>query len=1070
MKLLMRVLIPILASISIVFIFCNINGNAEDYFKKIIDDFSDLKNWKTFNSEEAKIDLTSKKSFKGNSMYLSFDFTKRKGYVGASKEVSLTLPEEYKFIFYIKGISPDNNLEFKVIDEKDNTYWKKWENFKFPDNWKKIVISKKNLAFGWGPAYGGELKEAKRIEFGISCGEGGKGSVDIADLSLISFNKTAADTRTKAGASSYDDKYKPEGVIDGNLETSWRSKPSDGQWFELDFGQQKELGGLYIYWDEDYAKSYDIAISDDGKEWSTIYSATKGNGGRDRIYFDETQTRFLRILCKKGATKQGFGIKQVEVKPPEAGAATQKSYEVAAHQSPRGYYPRWLTKEQNYWTIVGVEGDEKEAILSEDGTIEPHKRGFSIMPFLYVDGKLITREDVKVTQSLEKDYLPIPSVKWEYKDISLTLKLFACGKIKESVVYALYKVENDREETLSGKLFLTIRPFQIYPPWSYHEGGGFSPIYNMQYKNDTVIVNEKHKIFPLTKPDGFGIQAGLIKVDDLPEGDVVNMIQKGTVPAQKNLSEDADWDFTDWDASAALEYNFKLDPKQSKDYFVAIPLYDKNPGLNMEMEEAQIDSELKRIFKETIDFWESKVSKIKIDIPEIEMVNTLKSNIAYNLITKDGPGFQPGTRNYDKSWIRDGGIVGSILMKMGFREEIKEFIDWYTLYQYETGEIPPIIRPVEGPEPVDEYDSQGEFVFSVYQYYLFTKDKAWLEGKLPNVVKALKYQDYLRSQRLTAEYKDIPEKKLFYGILPDSISHEGYVPPVHSYWDNFWALEGWRAGRDIAKILGKDKLAKWAEKKYESLKDSVYNSINLAMKEKSIDYIPGCAEKGDHDAAATAAAIIYCDELNNMPQPQLKNTFDKYYMNLQRRAASTARYIFGPYELRAATAFIYMGQPERALVLLKFMLKCRQPLAWNQWAEVIDSSYRSPFYLGDVPHTWVGAEYLNAVRSLFVYELNDALMLGYGVDEKWLRDGVSVENMPTYYGKINYNLKMQENILKIKFWGDAASPPLGFIFKIPSADKVSQILMNDEIYEEFSGDKMVFYKLPMEITVYYHRD
>jgi hypothetical protein len=31
-----------------------------------------------------------------------------------------------------------------------------------------------------------------------------------------------------------------------------------------------------------------------------------------------------------------------------------------------------------------------------------------------------------------------------------------------------------------------------------------------------------------------------------------------------------------------------------------------------------------------------------------------------------------------------------------------------------------------------------------------------------------------------------PGRKLFYGLLPASISHEGYsAKPMHSHWDNF---------------------------------------------------------------------------------------------------------------------------------------------------------------------------------------------------------------------------------------------------------------------------------------------
>ncbi|MCK4947983.1 MAG: discoidin domain-containing protein [Candidatus Aureabacteria bacterium] len=1170
--------------------FCNINANAENNSRKILDDFNKINEWKMFQSEGVEFDLVPGKGFTGNCMRLDFDFTKRKGYVVVSKEVNIPLPEDYKFIFYIKGDSQDNNLEFKLMDDKGDTYWQKWENFKFTGEWKKIVLSKRNVAFGWGPGGGAGLEEIRKIEFAISCGEGGKGTVCIDELSFIGFKKAVSDIKMETKSSSFkNNKCKPKNAVDGNLETLWESKPSDPQWldldlgevrkltgvvlywgksyakayellvsedgknwdsiyatvssdgvvddiyfnsttarflkilgrkrtlrygyslrevlvrtdaggifaeassskrskkaqkaldgrintnwhsraknrqwFKIDFREQKEIGGLFIHWHKDYAESYDISVSDDGKEWFTIYTTGKGNGGKDKIFFEETQTQFLKIELKESATKKGFGIKEIEVKAPAEDNALEKKYEIAAQESPPGYYPRWLTKEQAYWTIVGVSDDDKEALLCEDGTIEPHKKGFSIMPFLYLDGKLVTREDARVTQSLEKGYLPIPSVEWDYKNVIMDVKLFAYGKPEESIVYARYRIRNNREEEISGKLFLTIRPFQVYPPWQYI--GGFSPIYNIRYKNHVIEINDKYKIFPLVKPEGFGVQPGLVHVDDLPEGDIVNIIQNGELPPKKDLLNNANWDSSDWDASAAIEYKVDLKPKAFMEFFVAIPLHDKEPDLKAKKRAGKVRAKFKRMLKETIAFWEAEVNRVEIDIPEVDIINTFKSNIAYNLITRDSFGFQPGSRNYDKSWIRDGGIVGSILLKLGFTDEMKKFIDWYTSYQYETGEIPPIVRPVEGPEPVDEYDSQGEFVFTILQYYLFSKDKEWLKGKLPNVIKALEYLVYLRNQRLTPEYKQVPAKKVFYGILPDSISHEGYVPPVHSYWDNFWALEGWKAGKEIAKILDRDDLSRWAEGEYQALKKSFYESLKLAMEQKKINYIPGCVEKGDHDATATAIAVIYCEELENLPQPQLKNTFDKYYLNLRRRMASSARCIFGPYELRTATAFIYMGQKSRALTLLRFLLKYRQPASWNQWAEVIDSDYRAPFYLGDMPHTWVGSEYLNAVRSLFVYELNNRLILAHGVDEKWLKEGVSVKDMPTYYGSISYRIEKEENILRAKFEGDVTSPPGGFVFKIPSAGKVKEVAVVEGVSDVFSEGEVVFYKLPAEINVYY---
>ena len=46
---------------------------------------------------------------------------------------------------------------------------------------------------------------------------------------------------------------------------------------------------------------------------------------------------------------------------------------------------------------------------------------------------------------------------------------------------------------------------------------------------------------------------------------------------------------------------------------------------------------------------------------------------------------------------------------------------------------------------------------------------------------------------------DQPAPERFAGIIAPSISHEGYsAKPMHSYWDNFWALRGYKDAADIA--------------------------------------------------------------------------------------------------------------------------------------------------------------------------------------------------------------------------------------------------------------------------------
>ncbi|MBN1269420.1 MAG: discoidin domain-containing protein, partial [Kiritimatiellae bacterium] len=719
-----------------------------------------------------------------------------------------------------------------------------------------------------------------------------------------------------AAAESCDARF----TMDGDMNTYWRTDETGPAWVKVDLQKRKAWGGLVIHWGDDYPRAYTVETSGNGLNWHTVYHAEEQGGGTHKIYLEETAERCLRIACRESATGRGYSIREIELKAPEETLDHTRFYRVAAENHP-GCYPRWLSDEQAYWTIVGTAEDVSEGSICEDGTLEPHKRGFTIMPLLRVGGRLITRNEAEISQTLEKGSLPIPSVHWSWQGVRLDIQLFAHGG-EQSKVYARYRLANAGANRVEGALFLVLQPMQVYPPW---QGGtdGFSPIRSLAYSNGIVTLDSGTNIFLLTPPEKFAAKGGTFRLGAPVEGTVADDVARGALP-DAVAAEDPDGF-----ASGVAVYPFALDPGESREVYLAVPLHAEPPQLAPGMDPAEIKEGYDRMFRENVAFWESKVECVDVDIPDRVLVDMWKANVAYNLITKDGPGFQPGSRSYDKAWMRDGGSAAEALLKMGLTTEIREFIEWMGSYQFETGEVAPIIDnkhqdPLwEEKQGLQEFDSQGEFVHIVLQYYLFTRDRAFLEQMYPKVVKALEFLVVLREKSITPEYRDDPKKRIFYNILPASRSHEGYWL-AHSYWDDFWALAGWKDGKAIAEILGHADQAGWMEQEYQKLKHGVYDTIALVMKQNKIDFIPGCAELGDLDPTSTAAAIVYCDELENMPQPQLKNTFDRFFRELSGRFEPGAEFVFTPYEMRTVLAYLFMGQKERALKLLHFMVSCRR--------------------------------------------------------------------------------------------------------------------------------------------------
>jgi hypothetical protein len=372
----------------------------------------------------------------------------------------------------------------------------------------------------------------------------------------------------------------------------------------------------------------------------------------------------------------------------------------------------------------------------------------------------------------------------------------------------------------------------------------------------------------------------------------------------------------------------------------------------------------------------------------------------------------------------------------------------------------------------------------VMNVYRFTGDKDFLQSHWPQVEKAVAYIESLRAQRMTAEYADPkttathqePDKPAvslhaFYGLLPESISHEGYcAKPMHSYWDDFFTLQGLKDAAEIARQLGKDSVAARYQRLADDFANTLYSSIDQAMRTHGIDYIPGCVELGDFDATSTTIALWPCGEIARLPRPALDRTFERYWERFLRRRGdpSFVWTDYTPYELRCIGSLVLLGKPDRAQQALEFFLHDRRPIAWNQWPEVVYREPRTAKFLGDLPHTWCGSDFLNSVRMMFLYERpsDDALVLLAGVPKTWISStAIGFRNMPTYRGRISCTIERSSNgndHLITQIDGTCPIPKGGIRLTSPLAPTTSATV-NGKAAEIDSDQRIVVRDLPAKI-------
>lgn len=846
------------------------------------------------------------------------------------------------------------------------------------------------------------------------------------------------DQAPRLSASSYQEGSEPGRAMDGQRSSAWRPDVSDEEpTLTLVLPEPFMLGGLALTWLDGFPTAYDMQVSMDGAHWETVARQRGGNGGEDYSYFPAIAAEQVRIVLRECAERAVPALASIELKDGAEQATPIRYYQAKAKNIRSDLFPMWLSRKQEYWTIVGWPGEPNESLFSETGIVEPKKGGFSVQPFLREGDTLYTWADVDIDLALADGMLPLPSATWVTERWSLAIDVVMSGPPEGRFTAVRYRFIPHAQHADDVHLALAVRPIQLTPGWQH---GGFSPIKRARFDEASVFyVDEEPRLVSLTPPASVGVVA-------LEQGDIGEYILAGALPDTRQADD------PEGKVGAGLMYAFTAQPGATNEVVVAFPL-DAGAVIPASFDFESVRAEARA-------FWSKRLAAPHIEIPEPALIEVLKSNLGYILINRDGPWFKPGPRNYNHAWMRDGVLTAVATLRCGITDMTREFIETYTRYIREDGWVPWMILETGHPVAFNadpnsgeghEYDSQGQYPFIVRQYFDYTGDEKWVRKYYPHVLSALRYGAHLRQRRMTDEYRTDPAKTPYYGLLPHSNSHEGYYPAKHSYWDDFWLLRGLKDGIYLAERLGHDEDVAWLKKEEADFRKALYTSIRTVAERAGIDIIAGCVELADADPTSTTMAIMVADEWKNLPQPLASNTFEFYWNELSARMKPGGAKIYTPYEVRNADVFVRIGWRDRALAALRYFLNdAVRPRAWNHMAEVVHVHPRAPAYIGDMPHTWVGADYVNAVRSLFVYEDNDRLVVGAGIDAAWLDKGVVVENLPTQFGPVSYRMIRREGELDITIHSEA-SPPNGIFLAPPPLMPDIPIRLNGVIVVRGNG-------------------
>ncbi len=173
----------------------------------------------------------------------------------------------------------------------------------------KIVYS-----FTYNPGAGALDTETFTYIHGVTqgppVGEGGNPG-DGSDTSQEHINLALGKTVMVSGTE--DETVSEKNLTDGNTQTRWSSNFSDDAWFAVDLGDVYSVNHMILNWEGAYGKQYEILISEDGINYTSVTKVINGMGQIETVNLDEVSARYVKFQGIERALPYGYSLYEIEV-------------------------------------------------------------------------------------------------------------------------------------------------------------------------------------------------------------------------------------------------------------------------------------------------------------------------------------------------------------------------------------------------------------------------------------------------------------------------------------------------------------------------------------------------------------------------------------------------------------------------------------------------------------------------------------------------------------------------------------------------------------------------------------
>jgi len=310
------------------------------------------------------------------------------------------------------------------------------------------------------------------------------------------------------------------------------------------------------------------------------------------------------------------------------------------------------------------------------------------------------------------------------------------------------------------------------------------------------------------------------------------------------------------------------------------------------------------------------------------------------------------------------------------------------------------------------------------EHYLFTKNKKLLLFGFEKMYKHIKWAHQQRQK--TKVLNELGEKPLTWGLMPrgmgdgglmDDDDYFGYFIPSNVYHCFLIKIAIW-----AAKELNLDNEVNELQEYYDDAFECTMEAIRKgAIQEKDgYKWIPGVPGKTSGSRWAATASIYPCELID--PFDELATgTIKKLESNKSEGGLplDTGWLKGGIWAAIAidnlAYAHLARGEYDKASDYLYPVINHGSPLF--TWCEERMPEPNSKVITGDLQHTWTPHIVNKFIRDIIIREKENKLYLLSAIPRFWLSDGfeVGVNNSFTHFGKVDFTIKREGNILNFDF-------------------------------------------------------